>query len=96
MPCERCGCIVMDYIRDINMVESYQVVINELYKVNLGPRDVVERLKLKRDVLLEGVMRFIEDYPRHLQRELLRDRAIPIDWETGERLEGVENACYEF
>ena len=82
----------MDYMRDVDLVEDYQLAINELYKQNPVPKNVVNILKSKRDKLLEKILSFLARYSHDLRRELLRDRAIPIDWDTEERLEGKENA----
>ena len=92
MPCETCGCIIMDYLRDISLVEDCQLAINQLYKQNPVPKDMVDSLKTVRDQLLERVLSFLARYSHDLRRQLLRDRAIPIDWDTEERFEGEENA----
>ena len=79
-------------MRDVGIVENYQKVIDDLYKQNSVPKDLVDNLKFRRDELLEEVLNFLARYNHDLRRELLRDRAIPIDWDTEERVEGEENA----
>ena len=84
---------------DVRLIERYQGAIDILYKEKYPiPIEVINSLKLQRDEMLDKVLKFcsrfgsIEIGGVTIQRGLLRDRDIPIEWDTGERLEGVENA----
>ena len=87
MPCETCGCIIMDYMRDVGIVENYQKVIDDLYKQNSVPKDLVDNLKFRRDELLEEVLNFLARYNHDLRRELFQ---LTGTLRSGE--EGEENA----
>ena len=84
--------------RDVSLIEGYQGEINVLYGKNPIPREAIKSLKLKRDEILDKVLKFCGRFGSiviggtSIQRGLLRDRDIPIEWDTGKRLEGEENA----
>ena len=87
-----------DIIGDVLLIERYQNAIDILYRENLILSGVINSLKLKRDEMLDKVLKFcsrfgsIEIGGVTIQRGLLRDRNIPIEWDTEKRLEGEEHA----
>jgi len=92
MPCKECGYRVPDFYEDVNKIEKYQTMIFELYKKKPFPKAEVRRLKIKRDVILKRVWSGLEEIGYWIRREVLRDTSVPIEWRTGERLYGEENA----
>ena len=85
MPCKECGCNVVDLHKDVDKIEEYQMMIDELYMEMPCPKAEVRRLKIKRDIIVRRVWRVVEEIGYWIKRDVLRDRRIPIDWRTGER-----------
>ena len=90
--CEECGCDIPNYYMKVRRIEICQLIIDELYKIQPIPKTEINRLKTERDKLLEEILSMLEEKEYMVRRELLRDRAIPIDWRTLERLDGIEYA----
>ena len=80
------------YHKNVDKVEDYQVKINELYRKSPIQRAEIRRLKIKRDILLDGIMFMLEEKEYWTRKELFKYRGIPIDWRTKKREEGEENA----
>ena len=94
MPCQECGCNVMDLHADVKKIEKYQTMIFDLYEKKPLPKAEVRRLKIKRDIIMRRVWSELEEIGYWIRRVVLRDTGVPIDWRTGEyRVEdGEENA----
>ena len=84
--------------RDVKLIERYQGEIYGLYRENPIPEEKIKSLKLKRDEILDKILKFCGRFKNiviggvTIQRGLLRDRIIPIKWDTGERFEGEAHA----
>ena len=94
MPCQECGCNVMDLHADVKKIEKYQTMIFDLYEKKPFPKAEVRRLKIKRDIIMRRVWSELEEIGYWIRRAVLRNTGVPIDWRTGEyRVEdGEENA----
>ena len=91
MPCKECGCCIPDYHKDVEKIEKYQSMIDDLYEKSPILKAEIRRLKIKRDKLLKGILSMLEEKEYWIRRELLRDRCVPIDWCNSQRLDGREN-----
>ena len=90
MACKECGCMISDYMKDVDKIEDYQYRIDELYKKSPIQRAEIRRLKIKRDNLLREIMRMLEEKEYWTRVELFKNRGTPIEWWNGKRQEGVE------
>ena len=81
-----------DVAAAVNKIEEYQLAINNLVETEEIPQSVIDLLKFERDKLLENVLKFLESEGHRyiggvsIKRALLREKILPIDWETGERI----------
>ena len=55
MPCKECGCNVVDLHKDVDKIEKYQMMIDELCMDMPCPKAEVRRLKIKRDIIVRRV-----------------------------------------
>ena len=92
MPCKECGCNVMDLHADVKKIEEYQEIIDDLYMKKPFSKADVRTLKIKRDTLMQRVWGELEEIGYWIRKGVLKNTGVPIDWRTGDRLPGEENA----
>ena len=93
MPCKECGCCIPDNIEDVAKIEEYQAIIDELCGRMSYSRSAVRGLKMDRNFLMKRVWFELGEMGYWIRRRVLRDRAIPIDWRTGEWYVGDGEEC---
>ena len=82
----------MDLHADVKKIVEYQEIIDDLYMKKPFPKAEVRALKIKRDTLMNKVWNELDEIGYWIKRAVLRDTGVPIDWRTGERIYGDENA----
>ena len=71
-------------MKDVEKIEEYQAMIDELRGRMSYSKATVRGLKMERNFIMRRVWFELEEIGYLIRRRVLRDRNIPIDWRTGE------------